>query len=268
MSALAGARIGPNALIQVAHALVAGPGEASARHLFRLAGLAGYFDAPPARMVDELEVARLHRSVRANLGPGAARRVFRDAGTRTAEYLLANRIPCPLQALLRRMPAALAARVLLRAIGRHAWTFAGSGRFEARYGHTGNPLCAAWPARCLRLLRAPSNTCSDAGAREPVIETACRPPGRRLCWLAGKAFVVATAADRRPRSPTATRPAPAALSGCRGARVRRRCRWAVSERRATDAGRLHVVVACQHIGIGAGRSVTAAGATVARHLVR
>ena len=190
---LAGARIGPNALIQVANALVAGPGEASARHLFRIAGLASYFDAPPASMVDELEVARLHRSVRANLGPGAARRVFRDAGKRTAEYLLAHRIPRLLQALLRRMPPALAARVLLRAIGRHAWTFAGSGRFEACFGRpvvltiTGNPLCrgvasqvpvcdyyAATFEHLFKALVHPETR---------VIETACEATGAPACVL-------------------------------------------------------------------------------------
>ena len=50
---------------------------------------------------------------------------------RTGDYLLAHRIPKPVQALLKRLPAPLAARVLLAAITRHAWTFAGSGRFEA-----------------------------------------------------------------------------------------------------------------------------------------
>ena len=193
MNALAGARIGPNALIQVAHALAAAPGEASARHLFRLAGLAGYLDAPPASMVDELEVARLHRSVRANLGPAQARRVFRDAGQRTAMYLLANRIPRPLQALLRRMPSGLAARVLLRAIGQHAWTFAGSGRFEARYGQpvvltiTGNPLCRGvaslvpvcdyYAATFEHLFR------SLVHPETRVIETACEATGAPACVL-------------------------------------------------------------------------------------
>ena len=71
----------------------------------------------------------------------------RQAGLRTAAYLLAHRISRPVQWLLKRLPAPLAARVLLQAVGHHAWTFAGSGHVTARAGRpcvltiTGNPLC-------------------------------------------------------------------------------------------------------------------------------
>ncbi|MCX7684195.1 MAG: bacteriochlorophyll 4-vinyl reductase [Acetobacteraceae bacterium] len=50
------------------------------------------------------------------------------AADRTADYLLAHRIPRPAQWLLRALPARLAAPPLLRAVARNAWTFAGSGR--------------------------------------------------------------------------------------------------------------------------------------------
>jgi divinyl protochlorophyllide a 8-vinyl-reductase len=42
--------------------------------------------------------------------------------------------------LLRRLPAALAARVLLAAIRRNAWTFVGSGRFNADAGGLRGPV--------------------------------------------------------------------------------------------------------------------------------
>jgi len=95
----------------------------------------------------EADVARLHRALRQQPGHGLAAEVARQAGLRTADYLLAHRIPRPVQWLLKRLPAPLAARVLRQAVGHHAWTFAGSGHFTARAGRpcvltiTGNPLC-------------------------------------------------------------------------------------------------------------------------------
>ncbi len=154
----AAARIGPNAVIQLAAALSPRVGATRALQLFEAAGAAAWWRQPPEHMVPQAEVARLHRVVRAALDPGVAREVARDAGTRTAEYLLRHRIPAPVQFALRLVPASWAAAALLRAIGRNAWTFAGSGRFEAcrggdpvRWAHggvprwtltiTGNPLC-------------------------------------------------------------------------------------------------------------------------------
>jgi divinyl protochlorophyllide a 8-vinyl-reductase len=58
-----------------------------------------------------------------------------EAGAATGDYLFAHRIPRLAQRLLRVLPAPLASRVLLKAITRHAWTFAGSGHFAARAGH-------------------------------------------------------------------------------------------------------------------------------------
>ena len=120
-------RIGPNAIIQVAEALRALQGEASARRVFGAAGLSGLLDRPPERMTDERLVAVLHRTLHALLPREDAADVAAEAGLRTADYLLAHRIPRPVQWLLRALPAPLAARMLLRAISRNAWTFAGSG---------------------------------------------------------------------------------------------------------------------------------------------
>lgn len=142
------ARIGPNAITRVAEALLPLAGDGAVRRVFARAGLAAYVDTPPQAMVDEAEVLALHAALRAELGAGPARQVAADAGRRTADYLLAHRIPALAQPVLRALPAALAARLLLRAIGAHAWTFAGSGDFSARAGHRAarlqirhNPLC-------------------------------------------------------------------------------------------------------------------------------
>jgi divinyl protochlorophyllide a 8-vinyl-reductase len=141
------ARIGPNAITRVAEALRSQGDEARTREVFSAAGLAQYLAKPPERMVDENEVIRLHRALAATLGEVTARAVARSAGLATARYLLAHRIPRPFQAIVRRLPAQLAAFLLLAAIRRHAWTFAGSGAFAARAGRptrlsiSANPMC-------------------------------------------------------------------------------------------------------------------------------
>jgi len=140
-------RIGPNAVTRLAEALHALEGAAAADAVFRRAGLEAWLESPPTRMLPETEVQRLHRALFDELGVARARRVARDAGARTASYLLARRIPAPVRALLRALPAALASRLLARAIARHAWTFAGSATFTTRgarpvsFSLIGCPLC-------------------------------------------------------------------------------------------------------------------------------
>jgi divinyl protochlorophyllide a 8-vinyl-reductase len=183
-------RIGPNAVTRVAEALVARFGAGAADPVFAAAGLRRHLAAPPQDMVDEREVAALHRALRDHLGADADA-VARDAGVRTARYLLARRIPKPVQALLRLLPASAAQAVLLRAIARHAWTFTGSGRLEVRPGHPvrlalhDNPLC--------RGVRAAHPVCHYHAAvfetlfRElvhpdtRVVETACEAAGGDAC---------------------------------------------------------------------------------------
>lgn len=117
--------------------------------------------------------------------------ILTEAGRLTADYLLANRIPWPVQAILRHLPDRIAARALAAAIRSHAWTFAGSGRFAVRDGSptvfeiAGNPLCAgeqatapvcAWHAAVFgRLFRA---LVSD---RTQVTEEACSASGDAVC---------------------------------------------------------------------------------------
>ncbi len=184
-------RIGPNAIIRVAEALRQHKGEAVTALIFGRAGLLPYLAELPQSMVDEAEVMRLHGALRDCVGPAEARAVARDAGHRTADYLLTRRIPRAVQTLLRRLPAALAARLLLAAIRRHAWTFAGSGHFSARAGKPvaltlrDNPLCrgvavdepacdyySATFERLFRVLVHP---------RARVRETACEAMGADAC---------------------------------------------------------------------------------------
>jgi divinyl protochlorophyllide a 8-vinyl-reductase len=192
-------RIGPNAITRVAEALPAVVGSGATWLLFERAGLVAYLRQPPERMVDEREAARLHAELRASLGLEQARCVALAAGRATADYLLAHRIPQGVQRLLRVLPAGLSARVLTRAIARHAWTFAGSGHFSARAPlpaeaargtrlvyeirdnplvrgvEAARPLCGFYEATFEQLLRV----LVRSGAQ--VEETACEACGDDCC---------------------------------------------------------------------------------------
>jgi divinyl protochlorophyllide a 8-vinyl-reductase len=130
----AAARIGPNAVTRLAEALLAVEGEGPRGRVFAAAGCAGHLARPPEAMVDEGDVVALHRALRDELGEGRARTIGWIAGRRTADYLLAHRIPAPVRRLLHALPAWAASRVLAAAIARHAWTFAGGGQFSVRHG--------------------------------------------------------------------------------------------------------------------------------------
>jgi divinyl protochlorophyllide a 8-vinyl-reductase len=185
------ARIGPNAIIQVADALELRVGGKAARDLLSSVGLGAYVDAPPSEMVEELEVIALHSAVRARLPPRAALGVARAAGLATGDYLLAHRIPRIAQWVLRALPAAPSSRLLLAAIMRHAWTFAGSARFMAQHGNpilirlencpicrgaqSAAPLCEYYAAAFTRLFS------SLVHPRAVARETVCAASGGPAC---------------------------------------------------------------------------------------
>ena len=121
------ATVGPNAVIQTAAALQAIAGAAARDAIFAAAGCRDLIDAPPQAMIDEAVPARLFAALRNHLPTTEADAVLYDAGRRTADYVIANRIPGFARALLKALPAPLAAPLLLSAIAKNAWTFAGSG---------------------------------------------------------------------------------------------------------------------------------------------
>lgn len=186
------ARIGPNAVIQTAHALAARHGRpTAARLLARATGRT--FGAWPARMVGEDEVQALVRALHARFGPREAAAVLHDAGRRTGDYLLTRRIPPAARWLLPRLPRFVAVRLLLRMMAAHAWTFAGSGRFT--YGRAAGavvlgigdcpmcrglaaaagPVCAFYAGTFEQLFRA------LVDPRATVRETACAASGAPVC---------------------------------------------------------------------------------------
>ncbi|MGD0105595.1 MAG: bacteriochlorophyll 4-vinyl reductase [Rhodopila sp.] len=183
--------IGPNAVTQLIGALKLAGLDRLAAPIFQAAGEGAWLTDPPSVMVDERRVAGLHQAVRAVLPRPDADAVMTEAGMLTADYLLVNRIPWLVQIVMKRLPAWLAARILVLAIRAHAWTFAGTGRFRAKMGSPiileieGNPLChgertsapvCAWHAAVFQQLFAvlvsPSTT---------VVETACEARGDACC---------------------------------------------------------------------------------------
>ena len=183
-------RIGPNAVIRLAEALEAQVGSPRTHEIFRAAGQAQFLATRPESMVDESAVTALHASLRSTLDPAAAATAARRAGELTGDYLLAHRIPGAVRGLLKMLPARLAAPLLVSAIRRNAWTFAGSGTFTAtgqplRLSISGCPICrgagsphcvcdyyAATFERLFAVLVSP-------GCR--VRETACEATGAPAC---------------------------------------------------------------------------------------
>lgn len=135
--------IGPNAILQMLPVLETQCGQVRTHALVAQAGLPTVPDG--SAMIPETDAAHLHRAVR-QLEPARACDILREAGERTADYILAHRIPRAAQIVLKCLPAPLAARLLAGAIAHHAWTFAGSGRFRVltpwRFEIAHNPLIA------------------------------------------------------------------------------------------------------------------------------
>ena len=183
--------IGPNAITRLAQALIARGGTEQCRRVFESAGLGEYVDNPPTQMVEARDVATLHRALVDCIGATAATKISLEAGRLTGDYLLANRIPQKAQVILRFLPRALAARILVRAIARHAWTFAGAGTFiysfepQLTLRLTKSPIC--------RDLRSSVPAChyfaatfervfgAMLGPRLRVVETGCEATGASAC---------------------------------------------------------------------------------------
>lgn len=189
--AAAAGGIGPNAIIRAAEALTALESPSLTSAVFHNAGIELYLAAPPEHLVPEADVAALHRATHAALGTARARSAGWIAGQRTAVYLLANRIPRPAQRLLRVLPPRLAARLLMQAIGRHAWTFIGTGMLRIAHGNptvivvqdcplcrgltASEPACDFYAAAFERLFA------SLVHANARAVETDCAAAGAPAC---------------------------------------------------------------------------------------
>jgi len=149
------------------------------------------FPEESAGRLIQREVIALQQSLRSTLGLDEAKAVSFDAGLRTGDYLLANRIPKGAQRILKLLPPGPASGILLKAVAKHAWTFSGSGQFGFETGRpvrvtiTGCPICrgaVADTAVChfytgcfQRLFRV------LVSARTEVAEVQCQATGADAC---------------------------------------------------------------------------------------
>lgn len=188
------ARIGPNAVIQVAAAARAMLGERFADSLVRDA--TPYTpEQLPTGMIDQREAQAIVRELVGRVGARAAGPVLREAGERTAEYLLAHRIPRVAQWAMRVLPRGMGLSLLLRAMSAHAWTFAGSGEFRIIHAapwpmleftacamcdgmHEDEPMCHFYGGTFERLIR------ELIASRATVREVACIAQGGDRCRFA------------------------------------------------------------------------------------
>lgn len=185
------ALIGPNAVTRMAEALSAAFGDTLCGDVFASAGLSRHLAAPPTRMIPETDVTALHGAAIARLGEARAADVSREAGRLTGDYLLAHRIPALAQRVLKRLPRALAARLLVAAIARHAWTFAGGGAFTYRFSPRltlslkGSPICAGLRTQepaCSYFAATFERVFSEMlGPTLRVTETECEATGAPAC---------------------------------------------------------------------------------------
>lgn len=136
------ARIGPNAVIQTLRALR----ERESPEVARLVPVRAELpEAWPEGMIPEAWFVRLVEALRATLPAERAEAVLRQSGAYTADYVGRHRIPALFRALLRLLPARLGIPLLLTAFRRHAWTFAGSGRFQAEGAFPGTIVMQGCP---------------------------------------------------------------------------------------------------------------------------
>lgn len=147
-------RVGPNTLIQTLAVVRDRRGPGWAQYVSAQARLP---EPLPRGMVDERAFGALVTELVHEFGLDQADAFLAEAGTRTGAYVLRNRIPRAVRALLPRLPRALALRVLLRAVGAHSWTFAGSAGFASRVRPGGGEFTLT-----------PSFVCVTAAADRPM----------------------------------------------------------------------------------------------------
>ncbi|XBQ16964.1 MAG: bacteriochlorophyll 4-vinyl reductase [Oceanicaulis sp.] len=177
--------IGPNSVLQTETALIEAGGPALARAVFARAELGALLEERPSAMIDEQIPRALFDALFDLLPRDQALAVAHRAGRLTGAYILAHRIPRFAQAILKLLPGRLAAPILLAAVRKHAWTFAGSGVCTTAPGRpatleiAGNPLAmpgCVWHAGVLETLFE-----TLVSPRAVVRHTRCGHDGAHAC---------------------------------------------------------------------------------------
>ncbi len=184
-----GARIGPNAVLQLVAVIDRDLGQATRDRVF--AGLR--LPPPDSGMIPQAEAVAAHHALRRSL-PARADALLVAAGQATADYILRHRIPAVARTVIRLLPARVGARLLARAIERHAWTFAGSGTFRVArlsplvFELRDNPLAlegaaCLWHAAVFQRLFA-----RLVWTNARVTETDCAGSGAEICRFEVRPF--------------------------------------------------------------------------------
>ena len=189
MRPVGSALVGPNAVTQLHAAMCAAGRYALMERVFAAAGHQEWLSSAPEAMIPEAAAADVHRQGWRLANPADAAHLAADAGRRTADYVMENRIPAPVRALLSVLPGMLSEPLLLSAIARHGWTFAGSGDVRILRGGDAaleirpNPL--AGPFGCvwhMAVFTAMWQRFVHPEAQ--VVETACCSSGAPACRFA------------------------------------------------------------------------------------
>jgi len=122
-------KIGPNSIIQTVAALEAAYGKTKAETMLSKIGQGYLVGNLPKEKVEEAKFHTLVGALQKEIGETATSRILQESGERTARYLLKVRIPGIFQKLVKLLPPRPAFKLLLFAISKNAWTFAGSGEF-------------------------------------------------------------------------------------------------------------------------------------------
>lgn len=136
--------VGPNAIVQTRAALDELAGAGKRRAVFEASGFGFLSERDADGMVEARIVNALNDEIGRQLDAKTAHAVMRRAGELTGDYILAHRIPRQAQWLLKLVPRAFSQRLLIAAIARNAWTFAGQARVDVGGDFIAihdNPIC-------------------------------------------------------------------------------------------------------------------------------
>ena len=171
------ARIGPHSIIKVADVLRDRLSPSFADAVLRDATQYS-LECMPHEMIDEREVRAVVRALVQRLGVAASCSVLREAGHRTADYILANHIPRSTQLFLRVAPRRIALALLLQAMKANAWTFVGSGHFAVVRAGGAPQLVVDECAMCRGMREAQPMCDYYAGCFERLMSVLVAPAAR------------------------------------------------------------------------------------------
>jgi len=139
--------MGSNAMAHIIKTMEDNFGTGETIDFFIASRLSQYLSHPLAGRVHEEDVCRIHQHLIETYGLSHAKTLSWQAGQKSADYLLKNKISKPLRFILKRLPIRWSITLLLREISNHAWTFVGSGVFTYQVFKSitfyieSNPIC-------------------------------------------------------------------------------------------------------------------------------